>query len=328
MAGRTRRTSHRTWTRVTVLVVLAATAASVIVPLISALRTTAPGSATSTTSADTPSTSTTLAGTDGRPFEVHVPTGYTSGNPAPLFLLLHGYSGNGAEQSEYMRFKDIADRRGFLFVAPDGTTDPVGNRFWNATDACCDFVGSGVDDEAYLASIIESVSASYSVDAGRVYLVGYSNGGFMSYRMACRRSDLVAGIANLAGAMFADPAGCSPSAPVTVLHVHGTADGTIAYDGGAIPVKPSNPYPGALESAQRWVSFNRCDPIGSELQERLDLVADGELPGGDTTVTAWSGCAQGSAVQLWTITDGTHQPDLSPDFTARVVDFLLTHPRR
>lgn len=222
-----------------------------------------------------------------------------------------------------MGFRPVADSRGFLLVAPDGTMDPSGRRFWNATDACCDLVGTGVDDETYLVSIIESVKASYSVDPKRIYFVGHSNGGFMSYRMACRRADLVAGIANLAGAMFLDKTECSPSRPVTVLHIHGTNDGTINYNGGYTVGE----YPGALVSARHWVAANGCSPTGDELSERLDLVADGELPGNDTVVTSWSGCGGGSAVQLWTIMNGKHTPNLADDFTAQVADFLLAHPR-
>lgn len=327
MNGVGRGSVRGTWTRVAVLVVLAATAAGVILPLISVVGTNAPDGSAVATTTSLP-TSTTITAPDGRPFDVHVPPGHVATAPAPLFILLHGYSNNGPSQVEYMGFTRVADSRGFLFVAPNGTPDAVGNRFWNATAACCDFLQTGVDDEAYLASIIESVGKSHSVDRARIYLVGYSNGGFMSYRMACRRADLIAGIANLAGAMSTDPAECAPSAPVTILHVHGTADDTISYEGGVIPVNPSNPYPGALDSVQQWVSHNRCDPTGTELDDQLDLVADGDLPGRDTTVTAWSGCANGSTVQLWTIDGGGHRPDLSSTFTTRVVDFLLDHPRR
>ncbi|MDG2162768.1 MAG: hypothetical protein P8M31_04925, partial [Gammaproteobacteria bacterium] len=84
---------------------------------------------------------------------ITVPAGYSSENPAPLIVLLHGYTSSGAMQDSYMGFSKLADQYGFLLVAPDGNREPGGdeNRFWNASDACCDFFSTEVDDSAYVA---------------------------------------------------------------------------------------------------------------------------------------------------------------------------------
>ena len=108
-------------------------------------------------------------------------------------MLLHGYTSSGQEQEAYLKFAPEADRRGVLYATPDGTTDARNNRFWNATDACCNLYGSTVDDCAYLVDLIKAVSAQYTVDTQRVYLVGHSNGAFMSFRMACDHADVIAG---------------------------------------------------------------------------------------------------------------------------------------
>ena len=123
-----------------------------------------------------------------------------------------------------MQFRPLAEARGFLYCYPDGTIDRWGNRFWNATDACCDFGNTGVDDAGYLRALIEEIARRFAVDRKRIYLVGHSNGGFMAYRMACQSADLIAGIASLAGTTFLDPSRCAPSEPVNILHIHGTAD--------------------------------------------------------------------------------------------------------
>ena len=88
---------------------------------------------------------------------VTVPAGYSSENPTPLIVLLHGYTSSGAMQDNYMGFSKLADQYGFLLVAPDGNREPGGdqNRFWNASDACCDFFSTEVDDSAYIADIID-----------------------------------------------------------------------------------------------------------------------------------------------------------------------------
>ena len=72
---------------------------------------------------------------------VTVPAGYDANTPAPLIVLLHGYTSSGAGQDSYMGFSDIADDYGFLLVAPDGDKEAGGdeNRFWNASSACCNF---------------------------------------------------------------------------------------------------------------------------------------------------------------------------------------------
>ncbi|MCA9579918.1 MAG: alpha/beta fold hydrolase, partial [Myxococcales bacterium] len=164
-----------------------------------------------------------------------MPPSYRSGTPAPLLVLLHGFGANGDVQSAYLGLEAAVDEAGVLYVHPDGTENRIGKRFWNATDACCAGpISNDVDDSAYLAAVIAKVRSQYDVDPRRIYVTGHSNGGFMSYRMACDHADLVAAVASIEGATFADPDDCSPSEPVAALQIHGTADKTIRYDGGKI----------------------------------------------------------------------------------------------
>src|SRR5580704_892182 len=117
-----------------------------------------------------------------RPVEVQVPANAMPGVQMPLLILLHGYSVDGVVEELYFQIGTLGDARGFYFAAPNGTVDTSGNYFWNATDACCDYDGSTVDDSAYLSSVITEIEARYPIDPKQVYLVGHSNGGFMSYR--------------------------------------------------------------------------------------------------------------------------------------------------
>ena len=188
-----------------------------------------------------------------RPYTLQVPTGYRPGVPAPLLILLHGYGVNGWTQNVYFGLGDIVDQKGFLYAYPDGTSDPTGQHFWNATDACCNFFGSTVDDVAYVNAIIDDVEKKYDVDRKRIFLVGHSNGAFMSYRLACDLSPRIAAIVGLAGAIWQDAARCQPSEPVSVLAVHGTLDVVVVYNGGQIF---GNTYPGARETVSRWAGMN------------------------------------------------------------------------
>ena len=265
-----------------------------------------------------------------RPVSLYVPSGYT-GAPTPLVILLHGYSINGAEEDLYLGLRSVAESKTVLYAHPDGTMNPAGNRFWNATDACCDLYGSGVDDSTYLASLVAEIGTRYAVDPKRVYFMGHSNGAFMSYRMACDHADVVAAIVSIAGAMWSDPSKCAPSAPVSVLEVHGTADTEIQYAGAStVPLDGGTQgavaYPGATTTVADWATLDGCATPPDTSQPNLDI--DGNIAGAETTVTRYAaGCRAGSEVDLWSIQGEGHIPGFNSSFAPLAFDFLLTHGR-
>ncbi len=274
-----------------------------------------------------------------RPVTVHVPPGYDSDHPAPLLIALHHYGGSGAEQETYFKLGELARQGGYLYALPDGTFNSSGIRFWNATDACCDFDRSGVDDVGYLADVIKEIRASFAVDPKRIDLIGHSNGGFMVYAMACAHADEIAAIVSLAGATFATLAKCSPSVPVAVLQIHGTDDVDVAFDGGTVQpgavqglgsaqAQTMAPYPGAESTVAAWATYDGCT-AKKVLDQQLDIDAYLSYAGApaETSVTRWTGCRPGGAVELWTIKGGVHVPDLSESFPAAVMDYFEAHPR-
>ena len=260
----------------------------------------------------------------GRSVNVYVPPSYDAAQPAAVLVLLHGYGSSGATHENYMRFKPLSDQEGFLYLYPDGTSDcfSPSRKFWNATNACCNFCGSSVDDVGFLLDMLDEVESQFTVDSQRIYLVGHSNGGFMSYRMACEASDRIAAIVSLAGAAVHSSQACNPSDPVHVLQIHGTSDDTILYGGGNILFSP---YPGAVESVETWADYNGCVASPSSPAETLDL--DASIAGAETSITRYDSlCEEGGSAELWTIADGAHLPDLSEHFTPLVVEWLLGHP--
>ena len=260
---------------------------------------------------------------DDRPYDLFVPPGYSAGTPTPLVIMLHGYSASADLQEAYFRLRPAAEAEGFLYARPDGTKDNLGNRFWNATDACCNLGHADVDDVAYLTAVLDDIEASYTVDRKRVFVVGHSNGGFMAHRLACDRADRIAAIVSFAGATWADPSLCTPSRPVSMLQIHGTADAVILYNGGR-SVGADGPYPAASTTAATWRRKNGC--TGTAAAGRIDLAAD--VLGAETTVDRASGCPAGGAVELMSIQGGSHVPALSqPDFRDTVWGFFAAHPR-
>lgn len=254
---------------------------------------------------------------------VTVPDGYDPDVATPLIVLLHGYTSSGTRVDQYMGLSAIADDYEFLLVAPDGTRESADNEnpFWNASIACCNFYQSEVNDVAYIMSIVDEMKARYNVDRNRIYLIGHSNGGFMSYRMAYEHPETFAAIASLAGADHTERRQ-GPAAPVHVLQIHGTADATIAYRGGEIR---ENRYPGALTSVRRWAAHNGCEGNG-RAREMRDL--DASLPGFETGVLRFNiGCRSGGSAELWTISAGAHSPTFSASYAEQVVEWLYAHPK-
>lgn len=260
---------------------------------------------------------------DNRPFRLHVPDSYGSASygsaKAPLVVLLHGFTSTGANQESYLRIVPESDKRGFLYAIPDGTKDTQGETFWNATDACCNFYGSTVDDSAYLSDLIRTVESKYTVDTTRVYVIGHSNGGFMAYRFACEHADQIAAIVSLAGEMWSDATKCTPSRPVSVLQLQGTADETINFNGGTQPTGVK--YPSAATSVADWVGFDGCATAPDTSIAPKDLLPS--TAGAETTVTAYRGCKANTTVQLWAMKDAPHVPAFLGSFAGPVMDFLL-----
>ncbi len=273
---------------------------------------------------------------EARPAQVRIPSDYTTTTRYPLIIVLHGFGATGAIQSAYLGLDERVDTKQFVLVAPDGTANASGTRFWNATPACCaraaafeDQVDEAeytqIDDVAYVRSLIKSAAETYSIDAGRIGLFGHSNGGFMALRMACEASDLVTSVVSLAGSTFDDDASCTPAThPVSVLAMHGDADDTIAYDGGEIL---SERYPGAIETVERFAAHAGCDTTKAVMGSNLDVVAS--IAGAETTVVEIPDCAEGVDVELWTILDGPHIP--GPWVASAqdlMVDWLIDHSRQ
>jgi polyhydroxybutyrate depolymerase len=255
-----------------------------------------------------------------RPVTLLRPATITPGARYPLVLVLHGYGSSGALQSLYFQFTGLGTDPGAFVLAPDGTVDGMGNRFWDANEVCCGFSAPDVDDVAYLGGLVDAVAADWPVDPARVFVVGHSNGAFMAYRLACERSDVIAAIAGLAGA--ATVSGCDSTSPVSVLHVHGTADGVVEYAGGAFL---SGAYPGARASTSAWAGLDGCAATWTAAGAR-DL--ETTLEGDETAVETADGCPAGVAVELWTIAGGGHVPSLVPGFGGKLVEWLQAHPRR
>jgi len=245
-----------------------------------------------------------------RPVTVNLPE--TLASPAPLLILLHSASTSGAHQENYMKLGPVAKKNGIIYIAPDGMTNPEGKRFWNAAKSCCNRYKEEVDDVAYINSLIDEISKKTPVDPKRIYLIGHSNGAFMSFSFACK-TNKVAAIVAIAGAMDQSP-DCMPSTPVSLLNIHGTADKTIKVAGGSMN---DSAYTSAKSTVTRIALVNRCS---SPAITKKDF--EPTIKGPETTVFNYS-CESHTHLQYWKIANGSHSPKLPSDFAEQVISFLL-----
>jgi polyhydroxybutyrate depolymerase len=207
-----------------------------------------------------------------------------------------------------------------LYVHPNGSADTHGVRFWNATPECCDFQTPKVDDQQYLINVIDQISAKYSVDPQRIYLIGHSNGGFMANAMACNHSDRIAAIVDIAGGNYGKLSLCKPSQPINVLQIWGSND--VTYSGNHILGKP---IAGAIKTISYWAAINGCLRTARVSAHRLDL--DSQIAGSETTSISFHQCRNSVSVEMWKIKGADHQPHFSRNFDELVIKFLLSHPR-
>jgi polyhydroxybutyrate depolymerase len=182
-----------------------------------------------------------------RNYRIYIPAAYTQGTPVPVVFNLHGYGSNMLEQEQYGDFRAIADTANFIIIHPNGTPDGSNELNWNS------FGLTTVDDVGFLSRLLDTVMANYSVNPARVYSTGMSNGGFMSYHLACNLSNRITAVASVTGSMtIANMNACSPNHPTPIMQIHGTADGTVPYLGNSFMV--------AIETlVTNWVNENNCN---------------------------------------------------------------------
>jgi polyhydroxybutyrate depolymerase len=160
-----------------------------------------------------------------RTSKLHVPGSYDPNKAAMLVLNFHGYFGDAGGEEAVTKMDASSDKHGFLVAYPQG----IGNSF-NADYCCGDAMNNHVDDVAFTKALIAKLENDYCIDEKRIYTTGMSNGGHMSYKLACEMSDVFAAAAPVAGEVL--QLSCNPKRQIPILHVHGTADPIVSYDGG------------------------------------------------------------------------------------------------
>ncbi|MEW5720229.1 MAG: PHB depolymerase family esterase [Chloroflexota bacterium] len=229
-----------------------------------------------------------------RAYRVHLPPGIGDA-PLSLVIVLHGGGGNATSAARMTGMSTLSDKENFIVVYPDGTGRLDDKLLtWNSGNCCGYALDNQIDDVGFIHALIEKLQRDYPIDARRVYATGISNGGMMSYRLACELSDKLAAIAPVAGALNVE---CKPVAPISVIAFHGTADQHVLYDGGA-PKAKADPHPredtSVAYAMNFWTQHNQCATTPTR-DERGNIVHD-----------TYAKCANGTGVELYAIKGGGH----------------------
>lgn len=235
-----------------------------------------------------------------REYLVHVPRAYDAARPMPVVFAFHGGGGHMAYMAgPAYGLVPKAEREGFIAVFPNGYSGLPGGRFatWNAGACCGDARDRAIDDVGYVRRVHADVARRLNVDRRRVFAAGMSNGGMMSYRLACEAADLFRAVASVAGTDVTR--GCTPSRPVPVLHIHALDDTHVLYGGGA--------GPDAFRDRTKVTDFPSV-PATFAKWSRIDGCAAPRRTWG--TPGAWcevsAPCGGGTTVQLCTTRTGGH----------------------
>jgi len=237
-----------------------------------------------------------------RSYRLYKPKGLPAS--ASLVVMLHGGFGTDAQAERSYGWDKLADSQKFVVAYPNGL-----NRAWNVNGAgCCGKPAKeGVDDVGFITAAVADIEHNVGINASHVYATGMSNGGMMSYTLACDTT-LFAAIGPVSGTQLD---ACRSPHPVSVMHIHGTADPLIPYDGGpghgfvhldGPPIQDINAF---------WRNVDHC--------------ATPAVTTSGPVTTSTAGCPDNRSVVLITIDGGEHH---WPDFaTEKLWQFFAAHPR-
>lgn len=207
---------------------------------------------------------------ESREYLVHVPKQAQSGQALPMVLVLHGGMGNMQVQATERFYHQIsaAEKYGYIVVFPNGYSRLPGGKFatWNAGNCCGAALKKQSDDVGTIRAIIQAMQQKATIDAKRIFVDGMSNGGMMSYRLACELSDTISAIASVAGTD--NTRQCRPSKPVAILHIHAKDDDHVPFNGGqgekSMTDVSFNSVPATI---QKWVQLNQANPQADRILE-------------------------------------------------------------
>lgn len=223
-----------------------------------------------------------------RTYMYYKPTTWTPSQQLPLLVVLHGLTQTGGGVMDITQFNQLAESNNFIVCYPNGL-----NNAWNAN---MNVTVSTADDKGFIETLVHYFQTNFNTNPQKQYLCGFSNGGFMSHKMACESSICFAAIATVSGNMSDTTyANCNPQYSLAVLHIHGTSDAIVPYNGGSATGVSVD------QTMQKWSTFLSCSPSPTSVSMPNTSLTDLSSP----ERISYSNCT--SPLELIKITGGGHQ---------------------
>ena len=262
-----------------------------------------------------------------RNYVVFLPTNYNGTTNLPLVIYLHSYGWTAQKGMNYTSLNQVADTNDFIVVYPSGRSN------WNSgVEDNPSWPTPDINDVGFINALIDTLSINYSIDLERIYATGYSNGGFMAYKLACQLSHRIAAIASVGGVMSTNIAAeCNPLRPMPVLQIHGTEDTWVSING-------DTGWQSVDQTLTYWIDFNNCVKVDTAILQDTD-----STDGSTVEKISYTNCTNNSNVIYYEVINGGHTwPGAGPtgysagntnqDFNASVEiwnffkDYQLTPP--
>lgn len=237
-----------------------------------------------------------------RNFIIHTPTGFTNSTPVPLVLMLHGGGGNMNSAQGFTNLNSVSNANGFLAVYPEGygVVHSGGFSWADGRGTSADI--TGIDDEGFIDKLLDYLIANYSINTNKIYICGFSNGGFMTQRLACQLNQRFAAMASLGSIMDTTLfANCNPLRAIPMMFVMGTDDPLVPYSGG---VMNSNPNP--IVSMETLVNFWKMNNNCLTTSPSINLPDIEPTENSTVTVFNYTNCFCNSNISFYRINGGGH----------------------
>jgi polyhydroxybutyrate depolymerase len=235
-----------------------------------------------------------------RYYLLHVPKNIPSNRKIPLLICLHGRGGTADNMQSYFKVNSFADRDTFIVVYPEG----IDNRWTDGRATVgVDDSQRRPDDVGFINKLIDTLIKNYPVDASRIYATGVSNGGVMSYRLGVNLKGKIKGIASFVANVGEDfSKHNSPTVPIDVIIVNGTADPIMPYDGGYVKVRGQliGPVLSTEQSAQYFAKAFSCDQ-----KPNVSPTVDNDKDDGTSYYTTIYNCPS-NKIKVITVVNGGH----------------------
>lgn len=256
-------------------------------------------------------------GGSARQYRLYVSPNYNASNPASLVMTLHGLGDNMTNFS-LVGFNYIADTANIIVVVPQAMTDALlSSTAWNSgAGAFGYYPNSSINDVGFLTALVDTVYNNYAINPNKIFVCGFSMGGFMTNRLAVEGNNLFSAYASVSGTFGTGLSSYNPNKSISICHFHGTADSTVAYNGGSYGI-------GADSLVHFWVNNDNCNPTPTHIS-----VPDTYPDGYTVDHYIYSGGDNNSGVEFYKVTGADHVwlgPSNDVNYTVEIWKFFCKH---